>query len=439
MTPPHATVTLAEPDVGHAAGPLFTAELLAWLSAPELRSFPYDAIVRHFHSVGKHFVPPDLLKLLADVRDRLPSMRGPWPHVHALAAFLDTALDKPDQRYDYPTYLALAQLQLPTVDDPVERAPFARSRCDRLTVQLVADALAFETAAAAERTTLLPKMRPDPELVAKRCKHGLRAIRPAMQRLSITGGLTATEPLPIARQVCSVVAADIAFAERRSLRLSMLPVDTVHDEYMFLRVLQTFETTFSLIAVQLRATTAAVAERDIDRATHFLANSRTALLDSAPLFSMLATMQVESFRAFRQFTDGASAIQSRNYKLIESLCREPDPERVDSAAFRSVPEIRQRVLAGQHVTIDDAYREACASGELPDRDRARLEEAMRGFARAMLRWRTTHYRLAVRMLGEAPGTGYTEGTPYLREVRTIPVFRTIAVTDLPEDETTGTR
>ncbi|MFD1048460.1 hypothetical protein ACFQ1S_24470, partial [Kibdelosporangium lantanae] len=60
---------------------MFTAELQSWLANPDPKSFPYDAVVRHFHSVGKHFVPPELLKLLAEVRDMLPSLRGPWPHV----------------------------------------------------------------------------------------------------------------------------------------------------------------------------------------------------------------------------------------------------------------------------------------------------------------------------------------------------------------------
>jgi tryptophan 2,3-dioxygenase len=137
-------------------------------------------------------------------------------------------------------------------------------------------------------------------------------------------------------------------------------------------------------------------------------------------------MQVESFRTFREFTEGASAIQSRNYKLVESLCRAPDADRVDSAAFQSVPEVRRRVLAGQH-TLDDAYREACASGELSDAEQEALGASMKDFARALLRWRNTHYRLAVRMLGEATGTGYTEGTPYLAAVRTIPVFHSVDV------------
>lgn len=408
---------------------MFTAEVRSWLHDPDPKTFPYDEVVRHFHSVGKHFVPPELLKALAEVRDLLPTLRGPWAHVRTLADFLSTALDKPDQRYDYPTYLALAQLRLPGVDDPVSQAPFARSRCDRLVVQLVADALAFEIAALDGRTTLLPEMRPDPDLVTKRCKHGLRGIRSALGRLSLDSGLSEIEPVALARQVASVVRADTSVAERRVLALTVLPVHTVHDEYMFLRVLQTFETVFALLAVQLRAVIAAVAGRDFDRAVHFLDGSRTALGDAGPMFSMLATMQVESFRTFRQFTEGASAIQSRNYKLVESLCRTPDRERVDSPAFYSVPEVRLRVETGQDATLDDAYQEVRAAADVSEADRQRFAEAMGGFAQAMLRWRNTHYRLAVRMLGDASGTGYTEGTPYLAAVRSIPVFRTVGAVD----------
>jgi hypothetical protein len=47
---------------------------------------------------------------------------------------------------------------------------------------------------------------------------------------------------------------------------------------------------------------------------------------------------------------------------------------------------------------------------------------MRQFAATLLRWRRTHHGIAVRMLGERTGTGYTEGAPYLKEVQTIPVF-----------------
>jgi len=403
-----------------------TAELRSWHRQPDLMKFPYAAVLREFHGVGKHFVSRELLDLLVSARSMLPTMRGPWPRVHTLVSFLDSALDKLENRYDYSTYLALSLLRLPGPDDPIEQAPFARSRCDRLTVALLADALAFELSAVDGRTALLPKMRPPVDLVTKRCKHGMRAIRPALARMSLDVGLASDDAADLARQACAAVQADMSFAEARAMDLSMLPVDTVHDEYLFLRILQTFETTFALLVVQLRGVIRALLDKEVDRATHFLRSSEAALRESAPLFSMLATMQVESFRTFRQFTDGASAIQSDNYKLVESLCRSPEPSRVGSSAYHSVPEVRIRVLAGQY-TLDDAYHDACEAGDFAPEDLTLLGEAMKAFAQALLRWRQTHYRLAVRMLGSTPGTGYTEGTPYLDAARNIPVFDNVEV------------
>ncbi|MFJ3172969.1 hypothetical protein ACIPJK_19625 [Streptomyces roseus] len=147
-------------------------------------------------------------------------------------------------------------------------------------------------------------------------------------------------------------------------------------------------------------------------------------------------MQVESFRTFREFTDGASAIQSRNYKLVESLCRVPDQDRLDSPAYRSTPEVRMRILAGQP-TLDEACSAALADDRFGAQDRELLTTAMLGFAGALRRWRQTHYRIAVRMLGTRSGTGSTEGTPYLSSVRKIPVFRSVA--EAPEaTDTTDT-
>jgi tryptophan 2,3-dioxygenase len=405
-----------------------TAELSAWFDEPEPEKFPYEAIVREFQLSGKHFVAPELLDALTRARALLPQINSPWPNVHALACFLDTALDKPDGRYDYPSYLALPLLQLPSLDDPIEQTPFARSRCDRLIVQLATDALYFELEAADGRTNLLPGMRPDPEFQLKRYRLALRAIGPALSRLSLDSRVTQTEPQPAARQACAVVRSDMSISERRTLLLTMLPVYTLHDEYMFLRVLQLFETTFALIAVLLRAALAELVNRDAGHTIHFLDTAENALREGAPLFSMLATMRIESFRTFREYTDGASAIQSRNYKIVESLCKHPDTARLDSLAYQSVPEVRERVRTGR-ATIDAAFRHARDSGELSHGDCELLDAAMRRFSGTLVRWRTTHHRLAVRMLGDLKGSGYTAGTPYLAAGRTIPVFDSIPALD----------
>ncbi len=407
------------------------AELDAWTYQPDLERFPYEAVVREFQSAGKHFVSPDLLESLAGVRALLPRLNGPWVNVHTLSCFLDTALDKPDGHYDYRSYLALSLLELPGVDDPIEQTPFTRSRCDRLIVQLATDALRFELDAAAGQTTLLPGARPGPEIQAKRYRLALRAIRPALARLSLDSRITGTESAQVARQACAVVRCDMSVSEHRTLLLTMLPVYTLHDEYLFLRVLQMFETTFSMLAIHLRMAVAKMADRDVAYTVYFLDTAEEALRQAAPLFSMLATMQVDSFRTFRDFTEGASAIQSRNYKIVESLCREPDADRIESAAFQSVPDVRERVLAGQ-ATLDDAFLEACGSGELTSKEREELTAAMQKFASIMRRWRTTHHQLATRMLGDSRGSGYTEGVPYLAACRSIPVFQSVGLRESDE-------
>jgi tryptophan 2,3-dioxygenase len=272
-------------------------------------------------------------------------------------------------------------------------------------------------------------MRPDARTTAKRCRLVLQLAGPAARRLGLGDGVDVAlkfeDAVAGARQLWANVDADLTGEERRTLQLTMLPVSLVHDEYQFIRVLQSFEATFNLVAVQLHAAVRALTEGESALALRGILAAETALRQAAPLFSLVATMQLEAFQTFREFTEGASAIQSRNYKLVESLCRQPDPARLDAAAYLSVPEVRERVLAGQ-VTLDEAFQAARAS-RLRSLEVDELEQGMRRFAAALLRWRRTHHRIAVRMLGERTGTGYTEGAAYLKAVQEIPVFASVAM------------
>ncbi|MBP2326415.1 tryptophan 2,3-dioxygenase [Kibdelosporangium banguiense] len=392
-------------------------ELDEWLTGLTVAGFPYEAIVEEFHRVGKHFVSADLMEALDRVRTT----------VRVLESFLDTALDKWDERYDYQTYLSLGVLPLPGASRDIDTETAARQR-DRLVVQLIADTLRFELDVADGNTHRFPEQRPDAKTVSKRYRLGIRAVQPLLDRLGAAKHITADDPEEAARQLCAFVEADRSAAEQQMLTLSNLPVYVSHDEYMFIRVLQSFETTFALLSVCLRSAVAAISAGDPASAVGCLQSARTALDEAARLFSLLATTQVASFQRFRMYTEGASAIQSRNYKTIESLCRVPDQSRLDSAAYLSVPEVRDRVLAGQ-ATLDEVIQDAAAGGKLDPAARAELETAMHAFAKTLLQWRQTHYSLAVRMLGNRSGTGYTEGTPYLDSVRKIPVFPGIEAKD----------
>ncbi|WDZ83255.1 tryptophan 2,3-dioxygenase family protein [Micromonospora cathayae] len=373
-------------------------------------------MVAEYLRVGKHFVTKDVLAALDHARAKLPV--GSGPGLLRLRRFLDIALDKWDGCYDYHTYLALPILAAPTGAAPDEAA---RDR-DRRLLHLLVDLIQFELAAHSGATDLLPVQRPDRARLAKRLRLAVRAARPALARCHPDRRVTVTDPLAAADDLRAAV--EVTDAERLDLRLSMLPVYVIHDEYLFIRVLQMYESTFALLVVLLRAARTALAGGSAALATGHLVRATEALTEAGPLFSLLATMQPESFRTFRAYTEGASAIQSHSYKLVESLCRTPDPDRLGSAAYRSVPEVRRQVLGGQ-ATLDQAYRRAVDGGLLTPAARTLVADRMGGFAAALTTWRRTHHRLAVRMLGEAPGTGYTEGTPYLGAVRSLPVFRTV--------------
>ncbi len=394
-----------------------------WLSDPLESRFPYDGVLAAFHAGGKEFVAKELLALLHEARAAFGRFAGSPARTALLRDFLDVALDKHDGVYDYPSYTGLRLLPMPSVDEPDLLADIAVPRRDRLTVQLLADVARFELGALDGTETRLPLVRPTPREVEKRLRHAMRVAAPALDRVMTVRRPSDAQVLDQARWLVATIDVRLDAYERDALRLSMLPVYTMHDEYVFIRTLQLFETTFATLAVLLERVVRDLGEGDDPSAAAGLRSCATLLSEAAPLFSMLATMQVEAFRTFRDFTSGASAIQSRSYKLVESLCRRPDADRLDSAAYTSVPDVRRRVLDGV-LTIEDVLDlRLGGDGAGPEPE---LATALDELATTVQRWRQTHYSIAVRNLGQRTGTGYTEGTPYLDVVRSIPVFRSRA-------------
>ena len=280
-------------------------ELAAWRADRHPDAFPYDSVVAAFRAVGKHFVAAELLTDLDGVRRDVP--RG-CPVHRRLARFLDTALDKFDGRYDNPSYLALEQLGLPGADGCPDPGHAAHRR-DRLIALLMADVLRFELETADGTLDLMPELRPDARLTGKRCRHALRAVLPALERLGIDVDADPDDPMLTAHRVYRAVLAGATPPERRTLQLTAIPVSLVHDEYMFIRALQSYETVFAQIGVQLTAAIAALSRGHAALATEALGAAEATLRESSPLWSLVATMQPEAFLRFREYTDGASAIQ----------------------------------------------------------------------------------------------------------------------------------
>jgi tryptophan 2,3-dioxygenase len=197
------------------------------------------------------------------------------------------------------------------------------------------------------------------------------------------------------------------------LELTVQPVSTVHDEYFFMRVLQAHEMSFAGMNWRLREATAAIRAADFGTATFRLEEVVSFMDRNASLFRLVATMRYEAFHTFREFTDGASAIQSEQYKRFEGLCGLPPAARLRSESFDSVPAVQAEVNGGQD-TITDAYRDACATDRHPA-ELATVAALLRALEDSHRRWKSTHVTLASRMLGDARGSGHTTGVGYLRQ------------------------
>jgi tryptophan 2,3-dioxygenase len=380
--------------------------------------FPFIELLWSYRRHGKHFVSPELTAELRRVREALAE---PAPDVHRLLhPFLDVMLDKHDGRYDYRSYLALELLDLPDEDALIRRPRDSQPELDRSLLLLATDIVRFELDAFYGKSNWMPKRAAGRKLVEERCRRTLKALYPTLARLQLDDIIDPDSPMQSARTL--VMAVDVMMSEEEKLRLQLshVPVYVVHDEYMFIRILQCFEVEFAWLCAQLKAAIHACAD-DIHTTIARVQQCCEHLKDAAPFFHVLSTLDPESFKAFRIYTEGASAIQSRNYKRVESLCNKPADERLHSLAYQSVPEIQRLVLDG-HETLNDVYLLARASGRHSGETLLELAEAMKKFETGLKRWRQSHYSIAVRMLGSGTGTGYTEGTPYLNAVRNLPVF-----------------
>jgi tryptophan 2,3-dioxygenase len=211
---------------------------------------------------------------------------------------------------------------------------------------------------------------------------------------------------------------------QRALSLSMQPVYIVHDEYLFIRILQSFEVTFAAMASEIRDAIGAVRSGDADSAAASIISCGRTLAAARSLFTVLATMRVEAFRAFRVYTVGASAIQSGNYKIFEALCSAPPGTRIESPAYESVPYVRDHVL-GQWTDLLSTVEHAVSLGLIDSAGLSQVRAAAWELEKVHQMWKRTHWKMADRMIGEERGTGYTVGVPYLKEVLDNRLFRRI--------------
>lgn len=337
-------------------------------------------------AVGKHHLPARFLVELDRRRVLAPS--GSMESI-----FLACVLDKYDDAYDYESYLCLPLVRLLT-----ERE---EHHGEQIAALLISDSIRFELASRDSGAS-------EESILRKRVHRGLAQLKclgvvfePGLEERLISGEAVALEQLPAARDSVAEL-----------LSLSVLPVDVYPDEYMFIRVLQTFEV---LTSRMVESAISAVTWLGFDQpanATENIAECAAMIRRVQRLFSLMATIPPDVFQAFRQFTEGASAIQSRRYKEFELLCGRPEQSRLNSPAFENVSDVQAE--ADKAVTISQLVAERARNWDATHC--AELFNAMRVLEDAHQAWKVTHVSVATRMLGDSPGSGYTSGVPYLRSV-----------------------
>jgi tryptophan 2,3-dioxygenase len=376
--------------------------------------FPYLATTTYVQTVGKHFMSAEVITRFAEIRTGLMarySLTGPY---------LDCVLDKYDNSYRYETYLALPVLK------PLISSHKTHLSAPQLAAVLVADAMRFELRALHGWHELMPAERPSLDTVRKRLRKGVRFAAPWSSPYEFPPnpgqGLDyllelAERPEQPEKARLLLAALPAATDQDAALRIaaSVLPVDVLHDEYLFLRVLQASEVTFVTLTDHLRAAIRGIRTSDAERARAAVIAASQCLAQGGRLFSILATMSADSFRRFREFTEGASAIQSEHYKRFELLCGVPPARRLASPAFSNVLPVRDEARSDPE-TLTRAYLDARSQGRFGAAEWEAIDAALGELERAHQRWKTTHFRIAGKMLGDAPGSGYTAGVPYLREV-----------------------
>ncbi|MCW2877865.1 MAG: hypothetical protein JWQ95_1965 [Sphaerisporangium sp.] len=378
-------------------------------------TFPFSEILDHYQINGRARVFPELVTLLRDLHPRLPLPRLVQERV--LADWLPSTFDQ--EGGDYDSYLAVPMLERLAASGGVVDGGAVLDGdvvLDSQVAMILADLLITEGEALAV----------DPESPRQRVRThvALQALArtPAFVPRALGAGERSTwARQPVDRNDPALSARAQWFGQatvdrmppviRRAGEISLLPMTPLHDEVMFIRVIQMFELVYrQTFRSIVRAVTALMAG-DVEAATVALGDAARRIEGTPSLYRILTTMPRESFAIIRTHTHGRSAIQSRAYREIERICA-PKP---DGPTEPKIAPVNLTVP-----TLPEVYASlAAASGE----------SALRGVREVMARlddgWcsmKRTHWGITLKIIGSVGGTGGTTGATYLKTNSERPLF-----------------
>jgi tryptophan 2,3-dioxygenase len=203
--------------------------------------------------------------------------------------------------------------------------------------------------------------------------------------------------------------------------LTCFPQTRCHDEVVFLRTIHIGELCFFALRVTLIESIENLRRGLLEAATRSLgqAEAVAAVLDRT--FRVQDTMPPEHFHAFREYTERGSAVQSRNYQLLDIYYRGVDRRKLE--VYKQT-----NSLADLSLFAHDSFVSLRRLLEDPRSQALDGWETVRSAAKQLdvqlLKWRGLHLHFAIKYLGRpAPSgaagliaaTGGTAGFPYLRQ------------------------
>ena len=394
---------------------------------PDGRSgaFPYRPVLDHYQSAGRLFVDPGLAADLRYVhtlleRSSFPQAEPAW----LFAAWLPSTFDQDDG--DYESFLGRGLL------DDLHRVTATRAgvldedavdaSLGILIAALIADiALAEADALPAAADSRRQRRRTHAAVhallhccelapAADGARAELDRIRPTLTDGPETPGLA-----KIARAAAEAVQVLVAEPVERVIEVTMLPITRLHDEYMFLRCVQIFESLYVQVVRRLDRAVAALRRGDLARACDQMADATARLQATPALYRVLTTMPREVFAVIRGLTDGRSANQSHPYRQVE-LMTAPRPPAAGH------PRARPVVVDG--LTLQEVF--VVQSDRLGEVETRPVGTAMARLDAAWCAMKRTHWGITLKIIGDVPGTGGTSGASYLKTAADMPLFPLLA-------------
>jgi tryptophan 2,3-dioxygenase len=202
------------------------------------------------------------------------------------------------------------------------------------------------------------------------------------------------------------------------IKFSCFPQTECHDEYIFLRTIHMSELAFTGIQSGVEEAVECLKAGDLQNAERAIKEATAFALILHSIFRVLNTMPKAHFEEFRDATGDASAVQSRNYQVMEVFCSGVNRDKL--ATFERIEHLKPLKLYG-----DARFRSLrdMLGGVRADEGYATVIEVAREFDAVLLRWRGLHLAFAKTYLPvETIGTGGTSGASYLQRFLRQTIF-----------------